>query len=221
MKTCVPALLVLSSVCVAQAQSASAKLTPALQPYTQCAPTDGPRVVEVTRLPAENHTRTVRTLTGPKQVEMLDGVRVMFAYPNTDFFANVKAELLPPAKYADEKKDLGSEFDNILASGGDTTTRNYTLKPTINGYEATGLDRTTLDGGTLGIYMLFDNSRHVVTTVYFLNADPTRRRFANLDEYHKLRDDFLARYTACVRSSAAPVTVPATALQKTAARKKR
>lgn len=171
--------------------------------------------METTQLPSENHVRVVRTLTGPKRIEMLDGVRVMFAYPNTDFYANVKVEELPAAKYADEKKDVSSEFDNILASGGDTTTRNYVLKPTINGYEASGLDRTRLEGGTLGIYMLFDNSRHVVTTVYFLNGDPGRRKFATMEEYRTLRDDFLAKYTACVRSSAAPVVATASAAKAT------
>ena len=209
-------------VCAAGAQSApEAPLTAVLKPYTQCAPAGGPAVVETTRLPSENHVRTARTLTGAKPIEMVDGVRVAFAYPGTDAYANVKVEQLPAAKYEQEKKDLGSEFDNILASGGDTTTRNYSLKPTINGYEATGLDRTKLDGSTLGIYMLFDNSRHVVTTVYFQNAEAGRRKFATMEEYRALRDDFLAKYTACVRSSAAPVAVAAKPRTVSASAKKR
>ena len=59
---------------------------------------------------------------------MVDGVRLMFSYPTSDYFANVKVEQLPAAKYPQEKHDIIGEFEKILASGSETG-RNYDLKP--------------------------------------------------------------------------------------------
>jgi hypothetical protein len=61
-----------------------------LKPYTHCAFSDGLEIVEETPLASGVTARTVDTVSGPKLVRILSGVRVMFAYPRTDFFANVK-----------------------------------------------------------------------------------------------------------------------------------
>lgn len=128
---------------------------------------------------------------------MKAGVRVMFAYPNTDFYANVKAELLPSTNYAQLKQFLLDNFqyiahDNIV---------NSSLAAPLNGLEAHGLDRDKLEGGVLGIYLLFDNSAHVVTTIYFLNQEPQNRKFQTIEEYRQLRDRFLASYSGCIRKN--------------------
>ena len=154
-------------------------------------------------LPAVPMTRTVDTLRGPRNILMKDGVRVMFAYPNTDFYANLKAEQLPDESYEAEKADLISEEDKMLAAD-DTNSRNYALKPKMQGFEIYGIDRKKLEGGVLGAYLFFDDSTHVVTTIYFLNGEPGRRRFNDLTEYAKLRDSFLQSYTNCVRGAIKP-----------------
>lgn len=174
-----------------------------LQPYTACKLPSGPDVVEVTMLPAVPMTRTVDTLRGPRDILMLDGVRVMFAYPETDFYANLKAELLPAGTYATEKADLIGEEDRILAAD-DTNSRNYALKPRMQGFEIYGIDRKKLEGGVLGVYLFFDDATHVVTTIYFLNGEPGRRRFNDMAEYEKLRDTFLQSYTSCIRNAIKP-----------------
>lgn len=187
----------------AQAQAPTRQLAPALVPYTECKLPAGPDVVEVTMLPAAPMTRTVDTLRGPRNVLMEDGVRVMFAYPNTDFYANLKAEQLPGESYAAEKADLISEEDKMLAAD-DTNSRNYALKPRVQGFEIYGIDRKKLEGGVLGAYLFFDDPTHVVTTIYFLNGNPGRRRFDDMAEYAKLRDGFLESYTSCVRGAIKP-----------------
>jgi hypothetical protein len=197
-------LLWLSSVLLAGAALGQERtLAPALQPYTACKLPSGPDVVEVTMLPGVPMTRTVDTLRGPKDILMLDGVRVMFAYPETDFYANLKAELLPSDTYATEKADLIDEEDKMLAAD-DTNIRNYALKPKMQGFEIYGIDRKKLEGGVLGAYLFFDDATHVVTTIYFLNGEPGRRRFNDMTEYAKLRDSFLQDYTSCVRSAIKP-----------------
>ncbi len=184
---------------------ANAQVNPALRPYTACKFDDGLAVSNLTPLPAGVQGRTVVTLTGLRHVALLRGERVMFGYPDTDFFANVKVEQLPPASFEQGKKDLIGNFDHILA-GGDESERNlsFALKPMLNGFEVYGLDRKKLEGATLGIYLLIDNRTHIVTTAYFLNQNPSRRKFSSLHEYAALRDRFLDAYTSCVH---APYTV--------------
>ena len=214
---CLPLAAVLSLPCLAQqavthakapipATNASAAapgttgrpVSPALQPYLSCRLPVGPDLLQHASLPEAPMTRAAQTLTGPKKIRLLDGVFAAYGYPNSAPFANVKVEQLPPATYAAEKADLISEFDKINATGEDTQ-RNYALKPTLNGFEIYGFDRTALDGKVLGIYLFFDNPRHVATTAYFLNAPEGQRRFNSITEYSGLREGFLNAYTVCLR----------------------
>jgi len=118
----------------------------------------------------------------------------MFAYPGTDFYANVKAELLPAANYSQLKQYLLDNFQ-YLAHGN---TVNTGLHSPLNGLEIHGLDREKLEGGVLGIYLLFDDSTHVVTTIYLLNQEPQARKFQTIEEYRMLRDRFLVTYAGCI-----------------------
>lgn len=178
-----------------------------LRPYLSCKLPIGPDLVQHTMLPQAPMARTAQTFSGPKKIELMDGVMAAFAYPGEQPFANVKVELLPAATFTAEKTDLVSEFDKINAAGNDTQ-RNYGLKPTLNGFDIQGFDRTALDGKVLGIYLLFDNPRHVASTIYFLNAPVGQRKFDSLNDYTALREGFLNAYTVCVRKaiSGAPAT---------------
>ncbi len=169
-----------------------------LRPYVSCKLPLGPDLVQRTSLPQAPMTRPAQTLTGPKQIRLVDGLFAAYAFAGSAPFANVKVELLPAASYTTEKADLISEFDKINATGEDTQ-RNYALKPTLNGFDIYGFDRTALDGNVLGIYLFFDNAHHVATTAYFLNAPEGQRKFNTISEYSNLRENFLNAYTVCVR----------------------
>ena len=121
----------------------------------------------------------------------------MFAYPEKDFYANVKVEILPEKNYAETRQFLIDGFDYTLTSGGGNT-RNYGLKPTLNGLDVRGLDRDKLEGGALGLYLLLDDPSRMVTTIYFLNQEPKDRSFQTMEEYRAMRDRFLGTYTACI-----------------------
>ena len=54
--------------------------------FTSCKFSDGLTVVETSPLTPGIHARTVQTLKGPRQIEMVEGRRVMFAYPEKDFY---------------------------------------------------------------------------------------------------------------------------------------
>ncbi len=167
-------------------------------------------------------TRAAQTFTGPKKINLVDGVFTAYAFPGEPPFANVKVELLPTTTYTSEKADLISEFDKINATGEDTQ-RNYAMKPTLNGFEIYGFDRTALNGKVLGMYLFFDNPHHVATTAYFLNAPEGQRKFNSISEYTQLREGFLNAYTFCVRNATAgaPAPTPKPAPTKPPTRKHR
>ena len=178
----------------------SRPVVPALKPYVSCKLPIGPSLLQYTSLPQAPMTRPAQTLTGPKSIQLVDGLMSAYAFPDSAPFANVKVELLPPSTYSTEKSDLISEFDAIHAKGNDTQ-RNAALTPTLNGFEIYGFDRKALDphAQVLGIYLFFDNAHRVATTAYFLNAPSAQRKFATIADYDNLRDGFLNAYTVCVR----------------------
>jgi hypothetical protein len=189
--------------------SAAAQVNLTLRSYTDCKFGDGLAITNKSPLPPGAQGRTVETIAGPRQVALLHGEDIMFSYPDSDFFAKVKVEQLPPDSFERGKKYLIANFDHVLA-GGDDGARNmaYALKPNLNGFEIYGLDRNKLEGNTLGIYLLIDNRTHIVTTAYFLNQEPSIRRFSTLAGYATLRDNFLDAYTSCVHAPhavAAPI----------------
>lgn len=172
----------------------------ALAPYTTCVFTDGLRVMEVDPLEPGVTSRPVETAAGVQRIDVEAGARVMFAYPLTDFFANAKVEMLPAANYAELKKALVSNLHYLEAErGGPMPAR--ALPVGLHGFEVHGNDRQKLEGNVLGMYLLFDDSAHVATTVYFLNQQAWQRKFQTMDEYGRLRDSFLRNYTGCVREN--------------------
>lgn len=168
-----------------------------LAPYSSCQFQDGLRVVRVDPLRPDVTSRSVETDSGPRQIDMQAGLRILFAYPNTDYYANVMAELLPTANYPQLKQFLLDEFQHL--SHGNIV--NVTLRSPINGFEVHGQDMKNLKGGPLGFYLLFDDSANAVTTIYLLNQRPKRREFQSMEEYSDLRDRFLNSYTACIRTN--------------------
>jgi hypothetical protein len=190
--------LMAGQVSPAQNQSVPARVV--LEPYTSCTFTDGLKIVALDPLSAGVTFRTVPTGAGEQRIDMSAGERVMFAYPDTDFYANVKVESLPAPSYAQEKKALLDNWQYMhMTSPG--TTLNYALKSPLDGFEIQGFDRDKLEGGVLGIYLMFDDAHHVVTTFYLLNQEPSARKFATIEDYRKLRDNFLPAYAACIRAN--------------------
>src|SRR4051812_33982915 len=88
-------------LCVLAAPAATlAQVNIALRPYTACKFDDGLTVADMSPLPPGVLGRTVETVTGPRNVPLLRGERIILSYPATDFFANVKVEQLPAEGFA-------------------------------------------------------------------------------------------------------------------------
>ncbi len=181
------------------AAPAPAKNYPELKPYDSCDFPDGLRVTDVSAMPAEVHERPVQMHGVTKSVPLLGGRRVTFAYPGGQPYASVKVELLPAENYAANRRLLLDDFDDIVAS--DKHVARSARKPLLNGFFIEGLDRDSLEGNTLGIYLLLDDRTHVASTIYLLNADPAQRKFKTPAEYSSMRDTFLYNYTRCIRNN--------------------
>jgi hypothetical protein len=169
-----------------------------LRDYESCSFSDGLQIVKIDSQPPGTQERTIHTTHGPKTIYMLDGRRIMFAYGlGGDFFANVKPEVLPAATWEQDKENLLDEVQAMLRA--DFNTRPSSGLPrALHGIEVHGLDRTDLKGGTLGFYILFDNSQHIATSVYLLNQEPLTRHFQTIEQFRDLRSRFLETYTGCI-----------------------
>lgn len=196
--------LLLSSALIARAQSIS---TDPLKPYTTCKIPGDLKIKEVTRRTANGNYREVTTDKGKQKVSVVDGYRVMFAYPDlTYYFANVKIEQSAPGSYAADKEVLVNQLKHY-SSIKEAHPMIFEDKTMLNGFEHYGMDRDKIDvGDQVGIHVLFYDSDHLVVTIYFLNQSKAvflnNRRYENIKQYRELRDAFLHSYSECLKGVA-------------------
>jgi hypothetical protein len=184
-----------------------------LRPLTQCDFADGLRIVAADRAPAEIRERKVATASGARAVSLADGYRVLLAYPASDYFANVKLELSQEARYSADKKAVVANMEFLANRSSKDARETVPLQhDTFKGFDLYGFNFPTIDfyiagnpptlgGGPIGTYVLFDDSRRMIVTMYFLNQRQERRRFRTIEEYRDLRDRFLESYTTCLSRS--------------------
>ena len=149
-------------------------------------------------MPDDVRDRPVQSGGVTRQVPLLAGRRVTFAYPGAKPYASAKVELLPTEGWGANRRLLLDDFDDI-AKSDKTVARNKTRQPTISGFSVVGLDRIAVAGNTLGIYLLLDDKTHIATTLYLLN--PPESKFKAVADYARSRDTFLYNYTKCVRNN--------------------
>jgi hypothetical protein len=173
-----------------------------LEAYTSCFFPDGLQISSVAPLAANVTSRTVETADGPQTIDLVSGKQVLLAYPFTDIFANVRAEVLPADRYAAQKAVLVANLAYMEAQPGGPEAA-QPLPGVLHGFEVHGNNRTQLEGSVLGMYLMFDDAANVATTISFLNQESWQRKFQNMDDYARLRDQFLVTYTGCVRENQA------------------
>jgi hypothetical protein len=174
-----------------------------LHDYESCTFDDGLQIVKIDSLPPGVQERSVDTKSGPKTIRMLAGRRIMFAYGiGGGFFTNVKPEILPDDTWAVEKQALLDSLDTMLSSSHDTQP-DTTFPRQVHGLDVRGFNRTVLHGGTLGFYLVFDDTRHIATSIYLLNQDPLTRRFQTIEQYRQLSSRFLKAYMNCIAENQA------------------
>ena len=183
----------------------SSKRDDSLKPFTTCELDNGLRIVQVDRLPKNVKSRTVETSKGEQAVSLADGYRVMVAYnDDRDWFANIKAEKSITTEY-ERDKELVLENLKWAVSTSKEMESQEPVKVSFGDYEGYGTSKRTLVGNTLGIYVLFSDVNHTITTFYFINQNPKRKRFQTIEEWRVLRDAFLTTYTTCLKNNRSAV----------------
>lgn len=174
-----------------------------LKPYLSCKFDDGLKIVDTSRhrqWSSQDKFRTVDVNGVEEKVSVVDGYRIMVAYPKTHYFANIKAENSNPDDYAKDKETVVSSLKWSTATSHDVESLEP-IKVSYNGFESYSANRRSLIMGVLGITVLFSDARHQILTIYFLNQLPKKRKFQTIEEWHTLRDGFLERYTNCIKSN--------------------
>ena len=178
----------------------SSKRDDSLKPATTCELANGLKIAQVDRLPNDVKSRTVTTSKGDQVVSLADGYRVMVAYNDRkDWFANIKAEKSFTAEY---ERDKEAVLENLkwAASTSKEMESQEPVKISFGDYEGYATSKRTLVGNTLGIYVLFSDVDRTITTFYFINQNPKRKRFQTIEEWRVLRDEFLKTYTTCLKN---------------------
>ena len=138
LKLAIALALLLSSPAVVAAQTGNAD---PLKPFTACKVPGDLKIKEVTRRSQGNNSREVTTDNGKEKVSVVDGYRVMFAYPDlTYFFANVKIEQSDSASYAHDKELVIKELRHFSTTK-EATAIVFADKTLLNGFEHYGIDR--------------------------------------------------------------------------------
>ncbi|HKR60516.1 MAG TPA: hypothetical protein VJS64_12345 [Pyrinomonadaceae bacterium] len=201
LKLAIALLPLLSSPAVVPAQTGNAD---PLKPYTTCKVSGDLKIKEVTRRSQRNNSREITTESGKEKVSVVDGYRVMFAYPDlTYYFANVKIEQSAPDSYSHDKELLIKEQKHY-STIKEATAIVFTDKTLLNGFEHYGIDRDKIDvGGQVAIHVLFYDPARLVVTIYFLNQSKAvfanNRRFESIKAFREIRDDFLNQYSECLK----------------------
>ena len=168
------------------------------RPWLSCQFDDGLEIIQTERLPKKaDRFRIVKTDKGEERVSRIDGYRVMFRYPETDyFFANVKVEQSNPQEYAKDKEIVIEGIKHVAAAD-----KNQVVNRTYNDFVSYGTVDSVLDRqGVIGVYVLFSDNDQQIVSIYLLNQGRRHRRFNTIDEFRALRDSFLNRYTSCART---------------------
>src|SRR5215470_2865086 len=193
--------LLVSCVLIVRAQSTS---TDPLKPYTTCKVPGELKIREVTRRNNTDKYREVTADKGKQKVSVVDGYRVMFAYPDLPYyFANVKIEQSASDSYVADKEILVNQL-KYYSSIKEAHPMLFEDKKMLNDFEHYGIDRDKIDvGGQVGVHILFYDPAHLVVTIYFLNQSKAaffnNRRYEDIKGYREVRDEFLTSYSECLK----------------------
>ena len=151
-------------------------------------------VVHTERLPERPMVRTIETSKGEREITMTDGYRVLYTLGDEPML-NMKMETLQPSTYAQQKSDLLDYEEQLTHDKG--------MQPNVATQTKSGVDshvitRNVLEGGVLSIAQIFNDSKHELTTIYLLNAEPERRHFKSIEEFAGIRDRTINEVMDCM-----------------------
>ncbi len=178
----------------AHAQEAA---TDPLRPLLACPYANGLKAPSVDRWPANMRSRSVQTSTGPMQVSVADGYRMLLAFPDTAPFVNLKLERSQPGKLAADRTAILAQMTSFAATPGTKVAPFKVIER--QGVEIMTLNNPTLQGGgVISIYTLISEKNNVIATAYLLDQKPAQRKFQTYEQYQALRDEFIYALALCM-----------------------
>jgi len=129
-----------------------------------------------------------------EQVSVVDGYRVMYSYPRTFWFANLKAERSDPTRYEEDRRIVTGNFAALAGADDNAVLTEFSDR----GFAGQTLTKKELGGSTLGITQILSDEDSVIVTIYFMNQEPENRAFQTYEEFVALRDGFVRGYIECV-----------------------
>lgn len=192
------AAMVLGGAGAALAQDASARLSAdPLRPLVACPFGNGLETRNVARWPANTPSRTVQTATGPREVSVADGYRMLLAFPGTAPFVNLKLERSQPGRLAADRAAILAQMTGFAAGAAGGVVPLKVIER--DGIEIMALNNPTIDGGgVISIYTLISENDDLIATAYVLNAKPAQRKFQTYQQYEALRNDFIYALALCM-----------------------
>lgn len=140
-------------------------------------------------------TRTVKTGNGAMDViTCIDGYRILYNNRKKAPFINMKVELSEKKFYDQDKKNLINNLKYLNTQSTSMETKDL-IELEFNGYKIYGLNRSSIETGSiLGTFVMFPG-KGVTVYFYFNNLRPEYRTYRSIEEYKKQRDKFLDEYT--------------------------
>jgi hypothetical protein len=224
------ALLSFSLLLAGQALAADLPAVPA--PFAKLVPTafpNGLMLVELARVHDDGqHARTVEIAADApdapsrqEKVSVADGVRAMYAFPGTQYFANTKIEISVPGHYAQDKAtvldalthqcasmkahidayvgshpDVRAKLDQVVAKGKAYVTYE---SGSLQGYDYAICTQNALNlsGSVPAMLNIFVPQREVIVTAYLLQQKQSK--FKTIDEFLGMQREFIDGYIDFLR----------------------
>jgi hypothetical protein len=187
------ALLLTGASSVAQARESDP-----LQAVTRCIDSGEFHSPQKDRLPEGKTQRQVNTATGPMDVSLADGYRMMMFRQSREPFVNLKIERSAVGKFADDRNAIMQQLAK-LSAGANPPGSVPPETATRQGIEIASLNNPAIGtAGVISFYTLFGGASGTIATAYILNQAPKTRDYADQAGYNALRDRFIDALTACM-----------------------
>src|SRR5262249_3264325 len=129
---------------------------PTMQAYVHCDGfAGGVRGVTLDRRPADAaRWREVGLGEKIERVSVVDGYRVIYSYPRTYWFANLKAERSDASRYSEDKRIVTENFVALASADDNTVLTSFSDL----GFAGQTLTKKALSGSTLGITQILSDA---------------------------------------------------------------
>ena len=138
--------------------------------------------------------REVQTTTGPAQVSVVDGYRLMIYRESSEPLVNLKLERSADGKFAADRAAIASQ---MAAASAKSAVR--VENSSQEGIEIVAINNPALGTpGVISMVTLSDAATATIATAYILNQAPAVREYKEQAAYDALRDRFVTALAGCM-----------------------